>query len=409
VTITWSVTLILACLALSGFYSGAETALLSVGRVRVRHRMERGDPSAALVWTMLQAPETLFMAILLAVNVANVTAAAVATRLLTDLEVPAAETVATLVMVPVVLLVAEILPKAAGRAASEAYALSAARILDLTRLVFAPLVALVDASTALLMRLLGVGDRKAEPGVTREEIKGFLESEAAETPGHRKMIRGAWTFARAAVREVMIPLTRVQALPSDATVDQALARGRATGFARFPVYRDRIDDLVGVLHLGELVYREELDPEDPVSLHLRAPLYLPNTLHTEKAILKMQEARETLAVVVDEYGGCDGIVLMKDMFEEVVGDLEGPAGVLGEVTALGPRLFLARGEVDVDFLNEELGLELPKEGYETLAGFLMTAGEGLPRPGARVRTARAVFEVVEVEKRTASRVRIWLV
>lgn len=408
-TLTWSFTLILFCLALSGFYSGAETALLSVGRVRVRHRMERGDPRAALVWTMLQAPETLFMAILLAVNVANVTAAAVATRVLTDLQVPAAETLATLVMVPVVLMFAEVLPKAAGRAASEAYALGAARALDLTRLAFAPVVALVDLSTNLLMRLLGVDRQAAEPGVTREEIKGFLESEAAESPGHRKMIRGAWTFARAAVREVMIPLTRVQALASDATIEQALALGRATGFARLPVYRDRIDDLVGVLHLGELMYSEALEGSAPVARHMREPLYLPNTLHTEKAILRMQAARETLAVVVDEYGGCDGIVLMKDMFEEVVGDLEGPAGVLGEVTALGPRLFLARGEVDVDFLNEELGLDLPKEGYETLAGFLMTASEGLPRPGTRVRTPRAVFEVVEVEKRTAARVRIWIV
>lgn len=400
--------LIALCVACSGYFSGAETALLSASRVRIRHRMEKGDPRAAIVWTQLQAPETLFMALLLAVNLCNVAATALATRYLVELEVRGAQTVSTLVMVPVVLLLAEILPKAVGRSASVPYALGSARLLDLVQLVLSPVVMLVELVTRVLIRLLGVSPAAREQAVSREEIKTFLESEVGESPEHRKMIRGAWSFARTAVREVMIPLTRVTALPSEATMAEALEVGRETGFARLPVYRERIDNVVGVLHLGELVFHTRLEPEACVMDHTRAPLFLPNTLASEKAILRLQEARETLGVVIDEYGGCDGIVLMKDMFEEVVGELDGPVGMGPEVLAIGPRLFLAQGGVDLDYVNEELGLELPKEGYETLAGFLMTRLERVPRVGDRLRTGRAQLEVVEVQNRTAERVRIRL-
>lgn len=398
--------LILLCLACSGYFSGAETALLSVNRVRIRHRMEAGDPRAAISWTLLQAPETLFMALLLAVNVSNVAATALATHLLVRMAVPGAETLSTVVMTPVVLLLAEILPKAVGRTVSLPYTLYSARVLDLTQFLLFPLVLLVDGVTSVLMRLIGVSDSDREQTVTREEIKGFLEDEGGETPRHRKMLRGAWSFARTTVREVMIPLTRVSAVSVDQSVGQALELAREQGFARIPVYRERIDNVVGVLHLGELVFEAGLELDAPASERMREPLYLPNTLASEKAIFRLQEARETIAVVIDEYGGCDGIVLMKDMFEEVVGDLEDPVGVSSEVVSLGPRLFLAKGAVDLDFLNEELDLDLPKDGYETLAGFLMAATEGLPQVGQMVRTPRASLEVLEVHQRTAQAVRI---
>jgi CBS domain containing-hemolysin-like protein len=158
--------------------------------------------------------------------------------------------------------------------------------------------------------------------------------------------------------------------------------------------------------VGELVFQTQVDLDASVERYLREPLYLPNTLASEKAIFRLQKARETIAVVIDEYGGCDGIVLMKDMFEEVVGDLEDPVGISSEVVSLGPRLFLAKGEVDLDFLNEELGLKLPKDGYETLAGFVMAAHEGLPRVGLQIRTPRTIMEVLEVHQRTAKTVRI---
>jgi CBS domain containing-hemolysin-like protein len=400
--------LILLCLACSGYFSGAETALLSVSRVRIRHRMETGDARAAISWTLLQAPETLFMAMLLAVNICNVAATVLATNYLVSLAIPGAETVSTVVMTPVILLLAEILPKAVGRAVSLPYTLFSARILDLTQVLLAPVVFLVDGATSILMRLLGVSASGREQTVTREEIKSFLESEGGESPRYRKMIRGAWSFARTTVREVMIPLTRVSAVSTEETMRGALELSRSSGFARVPVYRERIDNVIGVLHLGELVFETQLDLDAPVESYLRAPLYLPNTLASEKAIYRLQEARETIAVVIDEYGGCDGIVLMKDMFEEVVGDLENPVGVGSEVLAIGPRLFLAKGAVDLDFLNEELGLELPKDGYETLAGFVMAATEGLPMVGQQIRTPRALLEVLEVHQRTAVAVRIRL-
>lgn len=400
--------LIVAALATSGFFSGAETALLSVSRVRVRHRMETGDPNAAIVWTYLKDPEALFTSILLAVNVCNVAASALATAWFASRGYRAADALATAVMTVVILLVAELIPKAVGRRLSEGYALRAARLLDLTRLTLAPVVWLVELATRFLMRVIGVPAAGREQFVTREEIQTFLEGQGEGVPAQRQMIRGAWTFARASVREVMIPLTRVRALPVGAKVGEALALGREHGLARLPIFRERIDDLVAVLDLGELVFRSDVDPEAPVEDWARKPLYLPNTLGTEKAILALQKARETMAVVVDEYGGCDGVVVMKDMFEEVVGDLEGPLGRGPEIHALGPRLFLASGQVDLDTVNDELALELPKRGYETLAGFLMTAGEAVPEAGQKVSTPRATFEVLEVRQRTATRVRIRL-
>ncbi len=395
-------------LVASAWCSGTESAILSVSRVKIRHRMEAGDPRAAIVWGFLKSPEPLFTAILISNNIFNVTSAAVVTSLMLERGIDAVETWTTLAVTPVVMILGEILPKAAGRRMSESWALAGARPLDFLRLLLSPLVAVTGFLTDLMMRVAGVPDNEREQFVTREELKTFLEGVGAAEPGHKKMIRGAWTFARSSVREVMIPLTRVQALATEARIDEALERGRRYGYARFPVYRNRIDDVVGILDLGELVFRTELDPEATVASAMREPIYLPNTLSAEKAILAMQRSRETMAVILDEYGGCDGIVLMKDMFEEVVGDLEGPVGGGPEIFPVGPRLFIARGSIDIDTLNEELGLELPKQGYETLSGYLMTHLETVPRTGSKLRTHKATLEVLETRHRTASRVRIRL-
>lgn len=404
----WILFLILVCILASGYFSGAETALLSVDRVGLKGSLEKGDTRAALAWSLLQAPEDLFTAILLAVNVANVAATALATTLFVDLGIRGAESAATLVMVPVVLLFAEILPKALGRRIPESYTLRSARMLDLTRLFLSPILSLVDGVTLVLMRLIGVSQEGREASWTREEIKLFIEGQASDSATDRAMLRGAWNFARTTLREVMIPLTRVVSISEDASFQEAEALARRHGFARLPVIRDRVDNVVGLLDLGELAFEVGLRPDSRVRTLCRRPLYLPNTLASEKAILAMQRSRETMAIVIDEYGGCDGIVLMKDMFEEVVGELERPLEARSELIRTGPQSFLAQGEIDMDRLNDEFDWQLPKDGFETLAGFLMTRLENIPQAGDRLETDEASFEVLEVRQRTATRVQIRL-
>lgn len=392
----------------SAFYSGAETAILSVNRLGIRDRMEKGDRRAALLWSFFQRPEPVLAGILIGNNLSGVVATAVLTEYLIGAGVSVAESVATGILVPTILFFGEILPKAAARRTPEPIALWAARPLDLTMLAFSPLVRALDLLSSAMARLAGASPEAGTGVVTREEIRGFIEREAGESPAARQLIRGAWQFARASVREVMIPLTRVCAIESAGRLDEAFELARRTGFTRFPVYRDRIDQVIGVLDLSELVWEPGLDHRGPIAPRVREALLLPNTLPTQKAILALQRARESMAIVIDEYGGCDGIVLMKDMFEEVAGDLEGPEGEGPEVRVETPGTWLVDGLVDIDHLNDELGLDLPKQGYETLSGFLMTALEGPPRVGQRLHRGRLHFEVVEVRARVASSVRITL-
>jgi len=398
---------ILLCLVAEAFFSGTETGMISLNRPRLRHQADEGDERAAFLAATLENPDTLLATTLVGTNLAVVSSTALATKLFTLLLPGRDSLLVSAVMVPVIVVCGELIPKAVFRRRPHEMLVPAVPLLKIALTVLALPARAIGFVSRKLIGLVGGGEDRS-PFVTREELVALIKTGVTEgmlEPGQQRMLHGAFSFAGTSLREVMIPLTEVQAVHAGASVKQVLDRARVTHYVRFPVYQHRIDHVTGLVNVSDLLYGVPAGDE-PVAAYVRPPLYLPNTIPIDSALIRMQRAHEPMAVVVDEYGGCDGIVTIRDIFEEVVGDLSSSRSLAEEITVLSPGNFQVDAHIDLDVLNDELGLKLPKQGYETLAGFLLTRFQRIPHVGEKHVYGNLQFEVLSLKGPTIETVNL---
>jgi len=400
------VILILICVAGSALFSGSEIAIISINRLRMRHLAGEGSRSAAMVEDFLRNPRKMVTMTLLGTNFFNVASAAVATGLFAAF-VPGREALlSTLVVTPLLLVFGEIIPKTLFRQYADGIFLRLAPMLQLARRLFSPLVWLADEATQVLLRITGSDQGRREPFVTRDELllllgegerKGLLRAEGWQ------MIHGAFGLSDKRVESIMVPLVEVFALEEHTTVSAALSLITEQGHSRIPVYRDRIDNIVGMLYVFDL-----LDVPGDLSVgELMHPAYfIPETKRLQQLILEMKQGRIHQAVVVDEYGGSAGIVTLEDALERIVGEIADEFDRQADTAPLttgGWTMLHAR--ISVAELNRLLGIELPEGEYKTLAGYLTSVMGRIPEAGELHSYGGWEFEVLEATHRKIHRVR----
>lgn len=221
------------------------------------------------------------------------------------------------------------------------------------------------------------------------------------------MIHKIIDFGETTVDEAMIPLIEVVALPAGATVAEAVASVSEHHFSRIPVYEERIDQIVGIVHAFDLL---SADPQASLGSLMRPAYYVPETKLVDDLLQEMQRRQVQMAIVVDEYGGVVGIVTVEDLLEEIVGEIEDE---YDEEPPPFRRLpdgsYMVDARMEVDLFNEELGLKLPEGEYETLGGFLLSLFQKIPDPGEEIRYRSIRFLVTESDKRSIVKVRVRLV
>jgi CBS domain containing-hemolysin-like protein len=299
---------------------------------------------------------------------------------------------ATLIMTVVFLVLSEVVPKIYFRnRADEAFP----RFLWFVRFssfVFYPVVV---TAAAALRRFSGATGRSAF--VTRDELRQLVRESASRLGlGERRMLESVLDFGQTRVREVMIPLPDVVSLPASATVEQLTELLRERGYTRIPVYGDRVDRVTGVVNVFDVLH----DPEPKPSLEdYRRPIHIvPDTQPIPRAMVDLQQKRENMALVVDERGTNSGIVTLEDIVEEILGELADEHEELHRPIRPVKDGYVLDASVDVDDLNQELGLDLPTEGFETVAGLVLTHLGRMPRVGDRVRVGALDFEVQSVHQ-----------
>lgn len=398
---------IMVCLTAEAFFSGTETGMISLNRVRLRHRADEGDPRAIFLMATLENPDSLLATTLVGTNLAVVSGTALATKLFSVVMPGHTALLVSCVMIPTIVVVGELIPKAVFRRRSMEILLPAVPLIRGALFLLAPPARAIGWVSRQLLEWAG-GDRDRSPFVTREELRHLIKAGVREgtlAPGQQRMLHGAFSFAATSVKEVMIPLTEMVAVPEGTTAAAVLDRARATAIYRFPVYRERIDQIVGVVNASDLLYGD-VAPGESIAAWTRPPLYLPNTATIDVALFRMQREHEPVAVIVDEYGGCDGLVTVQEIIEQVVGELDTSHDAVHEITVLSPSTFQLDAHVDLDVLNDELGLNLPKQGYETLAGFLLSRFQRIPREGEQLTWANLRFEVLSLKGPTIDKVHL---
>lgn len=314
---------------------------------------------------------------------------------------PVAVVAVTLALSYLTLVLGELAPKRIALQRAEAWATLFARPLTTISTVARPLVWALSHSTDIVVRLLGGDPAVRREELSKEELREIVTSGRGFHRIERTIMAGALEIAERSLRDIAIPRTSVVSVEAGATVEQAIAVLQRGGFSRAPVIGDSIDDVVGIVHLRDLIGKS-----GPVASYVREALALPETLSVMRALPKMQKARTQLVLVVDEYGGNEGIVTVEDILEEVVGEIYDEFDRdIARVKRHADGSLELPGRFPIHDLHE-VGVNLPEGEYTTIAGLLMDRLGRMPRPGDVIEEAGWVLEVTHVRRRTVDRVRL---
>jgi putative hemolysin len=390
--------LLLVLLLLSAFFSGSETALLGADWLKMRYLMRKGDKRARIHQVLMERRDLLLGTILVGNNVVNIAASAIATALALGLFGERGIAVATAAMTLALLVFGEIAPKTFASQRAEAVALSVSPIFGLLSRALYPAVVTVTFLSNSLLKLFGARpEATPRPSLSEDEIHTLIADGAgtgAVAESKRRMLHGIFQMGRQMAREVMVPRTRVRALDVSTPLNEAVETFVTTGYTRLPVYRESLDEMVGIAHARDALAILGRGEAGTLASIARDPFFVPESKDLESLLYEFQTRRTHMAVVVDEYGGVEGIVTLEDVLEEIVGEIRDEHDVEGEAIRFLPGgEVLVHGGVSIRDANERLKLRLPTDVDVTLGGFVMTRLGHIPEVGESFRHGRAVFRV----------------
>jgi magnesium and cobalt exporter, CNNM family len=399
---------IIACLGAEAFFSGAEIALFSANKLKIRHHAEQGSRTAEVILQMLDKPEQILGSTLVMHNLVVVTGTSLATAVFVYWLGQQGAWVALVVMTGLVLTVGEIVPRTIFQHGADR--LAGVVILPLRAVFYVcyPILSVITWLIAQGLRLFGLQLEKKIPFVTRKELELLVRlSDRSSTLGvhERRMIGRIFGFSDTRVYEAMIPLVEVVALDDNATVDELMQAIREHGFSRIPIFQDNIHNIVGWVNAFDVL---SMQPGERSFRHLIRPAYyVPETRRIGDLLKDVQQKGIPLAVVVDEYGGTVGIVTIEDMLEEIVGEIEDEYDARERLYEILPDgSFRIDARMEIDTINEILGLHLPTGNYATLAGFILAQLERIPQRGELLVHDGLMLEIEKATNRTVEGVHI---
>lgn len=408
---TLAVLIIAASLLFEAFFSGSELALISANRVLLRKRGEEGGKLGRAILRFVEDPGPLISTTLVGTNICVVLSTVVTTLLLLPRYPDQAELLSLAVMAPLVLVFGEIVPKSLFQHYADRLAPRLIGIFSALRIAFYPVVLLGTLLSRAALRLLRID---AEPRVmSREELKLLitLPSRGGDdriTVEEKQMISRIFEFSEKTVGDVMLPLSEITAMVISETVPRVAAKIAETRHTRIPLYRERLDQIVGIVHAFDVLRAAESD--DLPSL-CRPAIFVPANQPAVDTLVRLQREGQGMAIVVDEYGGAIGAVTIEDILEEIVGEIADeydrePHELIRRGT---DGTLIVKGRASVENLNDFAGIDLPvHEDYETVAGLVLDQLKVIPKAGRQVALGDAVITVTEVTDRAVEEVRVVL-
>jgi magnesium and cobalt exporter, CNNM family len=395
-------------LLVTAIFSAAEMSFIAANRVRLRHMAEGGNRTAVRYLDAFRSPERLLSTAMMGVTIAHITASSVATWVLLPVVGGAAAILVTLALTPIMLVFGEVIPKAVARERATGLILWLFPVIETLGRLLTPLTWGANALVGWALSLVGRQRTSTRQFVSREELKLLLQMEPEEadvTVSEAEMIDKIFDLGETAVREVMVPLVDVAALPETASPADVVRLIQERGFSRIPVFTERVFNIVGVVTAMDLLRRGAEAPD--LRALMRPATYVPETKRIDDLLREMQKNRLQLAVVVDEYGGAVGIVTVEDIVEEVVGEIRDEHDRTPDtVERLPDGSYRVAGRASLDEVNDALEWELPKGDFETVAGLVLATLHRIPLVGEVFRVRRYTVTVLEADKRRVLTVRI---
>jgi CBS domain containing-hemolysin-like protein len=405
------VCMILLLLVGSGFFSSSEIALFSLPAHQIDAMIEEGKRGARLVKSLKEDPHRLLVTILVGNNMVNITMSSISTTIVGFYFDPGtAVLVSSFGITSMVLIFGESAPKSYAVENTELHARRVALGLNVVEKVLWPLIVLFYYLTSLVNRITGGSASIESTYVTRDEIRNMIktgEREGVLDEEERQMIQRTLRFKDTVAKEVMTPRLDVEAVPSDATVDEAIEACMRSGHARLPVYEGSLDNVIGVFDIRDSGRESDPEAADREVADVATPtLHVPESKNVDELLLEMREKRIHMVIVVDEFGATEGLITMEDMTEEIVGEIlagdeEHPLTLVDDDTVL------VNGSVNIEEVNEALGIVLPEgEEFETIAGFVFNLAGRLVEQGEEFDHGNATLRAERVEDTRIQKVRV---
>ncbi|MEW6672107.1 MAG: hemolysin family protein [Thermodesulfobacteriota bacterium] len=404
----WTLIIMLICLLLEGFFSGSEIALISADQMKLRHDAAKGSRGARLALRMLKKPEWLLSTTLVGTNVSVVANTTLAAGLAISLFGEQNSWIAIVVAAPLIWIFGEIVPKSVFQHRADTLTPRVVFFLRVASYAFYPILIVFSLLTRLGNRVFG--GQSQNPFTLREEIITMLQLPAKDGDiqhVEKDMISRVFSFSETTADCVMVPLIDVVAIDQRATCGEAVRVAAENAHVRLPVYADRVDRVVGVLNTLELLGE---DPSRPITSYIRPVRYVPGSKGIRELLLDLRQDGDTVAVVVDEYGGAEGLVTIEDVMEEVVEEMEDEYDSKESsqqwVRKVADRDYIVSARIEVDNLEEKLHIVIPRGKYVTLAGFLLERAREVPSVGSVIKADGISYTIQKGTPRTIQEVRV---
>ena len=379
--------LVVICVALSAFFSGSETALTSVNKIRLKNMAENGDQRAAKTLRIAENYESMISTVLIGNNIVNIASASLATLIFTALlGVEKGAAASTVVMTIVVLICGEVLPKNYAKSHADSLAMTVSGPISILMVIFKPLAAILNALSRLMAKFTGSEDGE-KPSVTEEELKYIVESIEEEGVLEEKesdLVQSALELDEIEVQEIVTPRVDMITLDVEDSWEDILALAKDSKVSRIPVYEGSIDNIIGLVHVRDILEDEINSQDHDIRNLLTQCLFVHKTMNLSRLLEKLRKEKMPLAIVTDDYGGTMGLVTIEDIVEELVGEIwDEYDDFEEELVKKSDTVYEVSGDYNVYDLMEELDPENRSfdTDYNTVSGWTLEQLEHIPQVG----------------------------
>ncbi len=393
--------LVLLGILLEAFFSGAEIGMVSVNRIKMKQLAEDGNSAAQSVLKLLDNPERLFTTTSLGTNLAMVTSTAIFTAFMVTHFGDSGEWMAMLIISPLIFFAGEIIPKVIFQHRADSLMLFMVYPLIFFYKILSPFTSWLSKTSAKVTSRMQSATTEEHKTFSRDQLRGVLslESQAVDLGvTEKKIIHNIFNFGELRAEHCMVPLIQMIAIRDTATMQEAHDVANDSGFSRVPVFHERMYNLIGILNTFDLL--DQPVDNTPITSLIRPAYYIPPIKKIDDLLKELQQRGLHMAIVVDEYGGCIGLITIEDLLEKIVGEIEDeydkPEKTYEPYADGG---YLADGSTEIGVLNDALNWDLPGGDFETLAGLAIDRLERIPNSGDQVVVGSYRITVKEASKR----------
>ena len=396
---------------LSAFFSGSETALMTLNRYRLRHMANDRHPGALRAEKLLERPDRLIGLILLGNNFVNILASSIATVIALRLGGEGAIAIAAGLLTLVILVFAEVAPKTLAALHPDRLAFPAAFVYTPLLKILYPLVWVVNGIANTILKYLGVSpDETQGQALSREELRTVVMEAGAIIPKkHRKMLLGILDLENVNVEDIMIPRNEVDGIDLSEPIEEAIRIMQNSQYTRLPVFEDNIDNIIGVIHIRKAIIaltHGELTKESIREI-CAPPYFVPEGTPLNMQLLNFQRKKKRMGLVVDEYGDFLGLITLADLLEEIVGEfVTDPSDSVQDVQPQDDGSYLVAGSANIKELVKTLHWDLPTDGPRTINGLILEYLETIPEPGTSLLLAGYPVEILQIQDNVVRTIRI---